>query len=96
MPDATSCEIVHHSALVLLQAASAQLEKAEALAAAGGFEVADRDVAQHRWRLGRALWQLAEAAGGDASEAGRKAASALWLQAAPVEGPHQVCFTLVN
>ncbi len=72
-----------------LQGARQQLEKAEALAAAGGFEVADWEVAEHRVRLGRAHWQLGEAAG-EADEAARKQAAALWLQAAAVEGPHQV------
>ncbi|BDA47118.1 probable tetratricopeptide repeat protein 37 [Coccomyxa sp. Obi] len=70
------------------EGARQQLEKAEALAAAGGFEVADWEVAEHRLRLGRAQWELREAAG-KATEAAKKQATALWLEAAAVEGPHQ-------
>lgn len=73
-----------------LQGARRQLEKAEALAAAGGFGVADWEVAEHRLRLGRAHWELGDAAAGEAGKASRKQAAALWLQAAAVEGPHQV------
>ncbi len=62
------------------QGAKKELERAESLAVAGGFGVADWELAQHRWRLGCACWKAGR----------RQQAAALWRQAATVPGPTQV------
>ena len=64
------------------QEARRQLETAVEKAEEAGFETPDWEVAQHSWRLGRALWEL-----GPAHHAAAKQA---WTRAVTIEGPCQV------